>query len=88
MEAINVQWEKTMLDLESTYLQHEGQLIKINIEMENCTHELRVQIQKLKGELETLCNSLGEAFQPTYMDNWLKEFEKLLLDNTLFKVQN
>jgi hypothetical protein len=26
--------------------------------------------------------------QPTYMDNRLKEFEELLMDNTLFKVQN
>jgi hypothetical protein len=31
---------------------------------------------------------LGKVFQTTYMDNWLKEFEELLLDNALFKVQN
>jgi len=41
----------------------------------DCTHELRVQIQKLKGELETLRKLLSKAFQPTYMDNRLKEFE-------------
>jgi hypothetical protein len=54
--------------------------------MGNCTHELRAQIQELKGELETLHKALGKASQPTYMDNWLKEFEELLLDNALLKV--
>jgi hypothetical protein len=43
--------------------------MEINIEMENCTHELRVHIQELKGELETFHKSPGRAFQPTYMDN-------------------
>jgi hypothetical protein len=38
--------------------------------------------------METLCKSLGEAFQPMYMDNQLKEFEELFMDNALFKVQN
>jgi hypothetical protein len=56
--------------------------------MDNCTHEFHVQIQKIKGELETLHKAHGEVFQTTYMDNRLKEFEKLLLDNALFKVQN
>jgi hypothetical protein len=28
--------------------------MEINIDMENHTHELRVQIQELKGKLETL----------------------------------
>jgi hypothetical protein len=62
--------------------------MKVNIDMENCTHELWIQIQELKGKLETLCQTLGKVFQPTYMDNWLKEFEELLLDNPLLKVQN
>jgi hypothetical protein len=39
--------------------------MEVNIEMENRTHELRVQIQKLKGELETLYKSPGKAFQLT-----------------------
>jgi hypothetical protein len=56
--------------------------------MENCTHELWVQIQELKGELETFYKVSGKVYQTTYMDNWLKEFEELLLDNALFKVQN
>ncbi len=77
-----------MLELENTYLQQREKLTKVNIEMENHTHELRVQIQKLKGELETLCKSHGKNFQATYMDYQLKEFEKLLLDNALFKVLN
>jgi hypothetical protein len=38
--------------------------------------------------LETLRQTLGKVFQTTYMDNWLKEFEELLLDNALLKVQN
>jgi hypothetical protein len=42
----------------------------------------------LKGGLETLCQTPGKASQITYMDHWLKEVEKLLLDNALLKVQN
>jgi hypothetical protein len=34
------------------------------------------------------CQAPGKVFQPTYMDNQLKEFEELLLDNALLKVQN
>jgi hypothetical protein len=56
--------------------------------MENCTHELWVQIQKMKGELETFCKLPSKVFQTTYKDNQLKEFEELFLDNTLLKVQN
>ncbi len=81
LEAISVQQK-----LECTYLQQRKQLTKVNIEMENHTHELWVQIQELKGELETLCKSPGKAFQLTYMDNQLKEFENLFIDNALFKV--
>jgi hypothetical protein len=32
------------------------------------------------------CKSSGKAFQSIYMDNQLKEFKELLLDNALFKV--
>jgi hypothetical protein len=56
--------------------------------MENCTHELWVQIQELKGKLETLHKSRIKTSQPTYMDNRLKEFKELFLGNALFKVQN
>jgi CHAD domain-containing protein len=54
--------------------------------MENHTHELQVQIQKLKGELETFCQVLGKISQTTYMVNQLKEFKELLLDNALLKL--
>jgi hypothetical protein len=43
--------------------------MKVNIDRENRTHELRVQIQELKGELKTLRQALGKVFQTTYMDN-------------------
>jgi hypothetical protein len=42
----------------------------------------------LKGKLETLRQTLDKVFQTTYMDDQLKEFDKLLLDNALLKVQN
>ncbi len=42
MESISVHQEFTMLELESTCLQQREKLTKINIEMENCTHELQV----------------------------------------------
>lgn len=53
MEAIYVQQEKTFVELDNTCLQQWEQLIEININMENHTHELQVQIQELKGELKT-----------------------------------
>jgi hypothetical protein len=56
--------------------------------MENHTHELWVQIQKLKGYLETLRKAPSEVSQTTYIGNQLKEFQELLLDNALFKVYN
>ncbi len=62
--------------------------MKLTINMENNMHELRVHIQELEGKLETLHQTLGKVFQTTHTDNWLKEFEELLLDNDLFKVQN
>jgi hypothetical protein len=62
-----------MLELKSTCLQQREQSTEINIEMENHTHELWVQIQ-LKGKLETFHKSPSKVFQPTYMDNQLKEF--------------
>jgi CHAD domain-containing protein len=60
--------------------------MKVNIDMENHTHELRVHIQKLKSELKTFCQVLGKIYQTTYMVNQLKEFKELLLDNALLKL--
>jgi hypothetical protein len=56
--------------------------------MDNHTHELWVQIQELNGELETLYQTPYKVFQTTCMDNQLKGFKELLLDNALLKVQN
>jgi hypothetical protein len=65
MEAINVQWKKTMLELESTCLQQREQLTKIKIDMVIRTNELWIHIQELKGELETFCKVPDKASQPT-----------------------
>jgi hypothetical protein len=56
--------------------------------MENQNFELWLQIQELKGEFETLSKMFNKVFQLIYMDNRLMEFENLLLDNALLKVQN
>ncbi len=40
METISVQQEKNLLELENTCLQQREKLTEININMENCTHEL------------------------------------------------
>jgi len=56
--------------------------------MENYTHELQVQIQELKGKLETLHKTSSKVSQTTSMDNRVKEFDELLLDNAFLKVQN
>ncbi len=61
--------------------------MEVDIEMENRTYELQVQIQEQKGELETLHKSPNKASQPIYMDNWFKEFGELMLDNALLKVE-
>jgi hypothetical protein len=37
MEAINVQCEKTLLELENIHIQH---LTKVKIDMQICTHEV------------------------------------------------
>jgi Holliday junction resolvase-like predicted endonuclease len=63
MEAITVQRQKILLELDNTYLQQKKQLMEVNIEMENRTHELRVQIQELKGELNTFHKALGKVSQ-------------------------
>jgi hypothetical protein len=47
-----------------------------------------VQIQEIKGKLEAMHQSPGKTFQTTYMDNHLREFKELLLENALLKVQN
>jgi hypothetical protein len=62
METIHVQKEKNFLELENNCLQQREKLTEININMENCTHELWVQIQKLKDELETLHKASGKRF--------------------------
>jgi hypothetical protein len=41
--------------------------MEVNIDVENRTHELWVQIQELKGELETLWQALSKVFQTTYI---------------------
>jgi hypothetical protein len=46
-----------------------GKLTKANINIENRIHELQVQIQELKGELETFHQTLGKVSQTTYIDN-------------------
>jgi len=60
----------------------------INMELENYTHELRAQIQELKGKMEPMQTSLNKTSQTLHMNNQLKEFEELLLYNVLFKIQN
>ncbi len=60
----------------------------INMELENCIHELRVQIQELKGKMEPMQTSPNKTSQTLHMDNQLKKFEELLLYNVVFKVQN
>jgi hypothetical protein len=42
----------------------------------------------LKGELKTFCQSPNKTLKTTYMDNQLREFEELFLDNALFNLQN
>ncbi len=88
MKVINVQQENIFASLENICNQQQKQLANVNMELENYTNELHVQIQKLKGKLKIMCHSPGKTFQITYINNRMKEFEKLLVDNVLFKVQN
>ncbi len=74
MEAISVQWEKTMLVGEYLFAtkgivdgsQHwYGKLYPWTLGTNS-------RIERLIG---TLRKAPNKAYQPTYMDNWLKEFE-------------
>ncbi len=66
MEAISVQQEMILLELENTYLQQREQLTEqlteVNIDMENCTHELWVQIQELKGKLQAFHKTSNKVY--------------------------
>lgn len=58
--------------------------------MENQTYTLQARAQDWKGQFEmskVQSNKLTQAL-PIWMHNKLKEFEELLLNNTLLKVQN
>jgi hypothetical protein len=57
-------------------------------EFEKQTQALNVQIQDWKGKLEMAKVQMNKPtlVPPVKMGNILKEFEELLLDNTLFKV--
>jgi hypothetical protein len=72
--------------LEQTCNQQQEQLTTINMELENHTHELQVQLQELKGKMEIMQISPSKTFHILHMDNWLKDFGELLLDNALFKI--
>jgi len=56
------------------------------MELENRTHELRVQLQELKGKMEIMQISPSKTSRILHMDNWLRDFGELLLDNALFKI--
>jgi hypothetical protein len=74
------------LTLEQTCNQQQEQLTTINMELENRTHELRVQLQELKGKMEIMQISPSKTSRILHMDNWLRDFGELLLDNALFKI--
>jgi hypothetical protein len=75
--------ERTCEDLKE---QHVVAHIEFDWEMQNLT----IQIQEWKGKYETTKVQLTKPnpILLVRMNNMLKEFEELLLDNTLFKVQN
>jgi hypothetical protein len=65
------------------------QLELVNIEVEKKTQVLNAQIQEWKDKLEMTKVQMSNTTQlPIKMQNMLKEFEELLLDNTLLKIQN
>jgi hypothetical protein len=59
-------------------------------EFEKQTQALNAQIQDWKGKFKMVKVQMNKPTPVPHviMDNRLKEFEELLLDNTLFKVQN
>jgi len=58
------------------------------LEFKNRIHELQIQIQYLKDEMEVMYLLASKTSQTldVHMDNCLRELEELLLDNVLFKV--
>ncbi len=58
------------------------------MELENYICELRIQIQELKDKVQAMRISPSKTFQTLHVDNWLRKFEELMLDNALLKIQN
>jgi hypothetical protein len=76
--------------LEQTCQEFKERLVVTNIEFEKQTQALNAKIQYYKGKLKMAKVQMRRPtlVPPVKMYNMLKEFEELLLDNTLFKVHN
>jgi hypothetical protein len=85
-----MQQEKTITCLEQTCQEFKKQLVVTNIEYEKQTQALNVEMQYYKGKLEmaNVQMNIPTLVPHVKMHNMLKEFEELLLDTTLLKVQN
>jgi hypothetical protein len=74
--------------LEHTYQDFMEQHVDTHIRFDREKQSLIVQIQDWKGQYEITKVQLNKPspILPIRMNNRLKEFEELLLDNTLLKV--
>jgi hypothetical protein len=74
--------------LEHTYQDLREQQVIAQIEFDNEKQSLTTRIQNWKGQYETTKVQLNKPSPtlPIKMNNRLKEFEELLLNNTLLKV--
>ncbi len=76
--------------MEQTYHDQKEQLVLTNTNLEGQTQALHAQIEDWKGQLELAKCTLNKPTQVIHVriHSMLKEFEELLLNNILLKVQN
>jgi hypothetical protein len=90
MEESNLEQQCIITSLEYTYQDLKEQHVAAHIELDKEKQHLTTQIQNWKGQFETAKVQLNKhsPIIAVRMNNRLKEFEELLLNNTLLKVQN
>ncbi len=90
MEQSNLEQQGIIIDFERTCQDLREQQVVAYIEFDKEKQSLIAQIQEQKGQYEITkvqLNTLNPILH-VKMNNRLNEFEELLLDNNLFKVQN
>jgi hypothetical protein len=90
MEEFNLEQHGIITNLEHICQDLKGQHVVAHIKFDKEKQSFATQIQDWKGQYETIKvqSNKPSSILPVRMNNKLKEFEELLPDNILLKVQN